>query len=103
MSTINRTWFKNRLKKGELLVKCKGRYTDDYVYDAAYNFFEDKNFKPASPDLFKDWYLDRINIYGDKNGIINVSFASCEFYEFKLKQNADHKINKGPVKVDCQL
>ena len=84
-SKINRTWFKNRMKKGELLVKCGAKYTDDYAFDNAYNFFKEDNFKECPPDFFRDWYLSKINIWGDKDGIIDVSFASCEFYEFKLR------------------
>lgn len=84
MKTINRTWFKNQLRKGNLLVKCKGKYTDDYAFDAANHFFKDKDFVQAEPNLFDDWYLSKINIYGEKTGEISVSFASCEYYTFKV-------------------
>jgi hypothetical protein len=43
-TTINKTWFKNQLKKGNLLVKCTGKYTDDYAYDNATNFSTKKEF-----------------------------------------------------------
>lgn len=90
--TINRTWFKNRLRKGELLVRCKGKYTDDYAYDAATGYSTEKEFRLAPKDMFlhlangdnKEWYISRSYIYGEKTGIIHLSFASCEYYEFKL-------------------
>jgi len=84
--TINRTWFKNQMRKGNLLVKCTGKYSDDYAFDAAYNFMKDDTFEDCKTDYFNDWYMSRIHIYGNKAGIINVSFASCQYYEFKVKQ-----------------
>lgn len=83
--TINRTWFKNQLRKGNLLVKCTGKQTDDYAFDYAYKFFEDSDYLQAEPDYFNDWKLRKIHIWGDKNGLITVAFASCEYYNFKLK------------------
>lgn len=87
MKTINRTWFKNQLRKGNLLVKCKGKYTDDYAFDAASNFFVDSEYSEASPDLFDDWYLSVISIYGEKESVIHVCFANCEYYDFKINTN----------------
>lgn len=83
-NTINKTWFKNRLRKGQLLVKCTGKYTDDYAYDAATNYSTEKEFKPATPDMFDDWYIRASHIYGDKAGEIKLTFAMCQYYEFKL-------------------
>lgn len=84
-TTINKLWFKNRLKNNELLVKCNLKLTDDYAFDNAYNFFKEDNFREIEKDEFKDWYINRSHIYGNKKGIINMSFANCEYYEFKLK------------------
>jgi hypothetical protein len=83
-STINKTWFKNQLKKGNLLVKCTGKYTDDYAYDNATNFSTDKEFNKADANMFNEWYLSVLKVWGDKQGIIHASFASCEFYTFKI-------------------
>lgn len=85
MKTINRAWFKNQLRKGNLQVKCTGKYSDDYAFDNSVNFFTDKEFKDATIDLFDDWYLSVIRIWGEKTGLINVNFANCEYYTFKLK------------------
>jgi hypothetical protein len=85
MRTINRIWFINRLKNGELLYRCDGKYTDDYAYDAAYNFFKTETFEPAPPDLLSEFVLSRAKIWGDKNGEIHFCFASCQYYTFKLK------------------
>lgn len=85
--TINRIWFKNQLRKGNLLVKCKGKYTDDYAYDNHTKFSRDTDFKVAKEDLFDDWYLSEIKIWGDKEGEISVSFAFCEFYTFKVAKS----------------
>lgn len=82
--TINKTWFKNRLRKGQLLVKCDMKLSDDYAYDAATNYSTEKALRPAAPDMFNDWYINRSHIYGDKAGEINLTFASCEYYTFKL-------------------
>lgn len=80
--TINRTWFKNMLQAGKLLVKCDGKYTDDYAYDAADNFGRENFYKPAPANYLTDYKLKCISIYGNKEGFINVSFASCEHYTF---------------------
>ena len=84
--TINRLWFKNQMRKGNFLVKCNGKYTDDYAWDNDNKFFEDKDFKECKPDLLNDWYISCCHIYGTKTGIIKVSFAMCEWWEFKVKQ-----------------
>jgi len=86
MKTINRTWFKNQLRKGNFVYKCLGKYTDDYAYDADVKFHRMDEFKPAEPNLFDDWYISTIRIYGNKEGIIHVNFAGCEDYEFKIKK-----------------
>jgi hypothetical protein len=67
------------------MYKVNGKYTDDYAFDASTNFSETKSFKPAPPDLFNDWYLSKIYIYGDKDGLINVVFANSAYYTFMLK------------------
>ena len=87
--SINRTWFRNQLRKENLLVKCTGKYSDDYAYDNETNFSREKDFKKAGKDMFEDWYIDRVRIYGDKEGEISVVFASCEYYTFKV--NKDEK------------
>ena len=82
---IHKTWFKNQIKKGNLLAKRTGRYTDDYAWDAATGFGQQKEFNEITGDLFGDWYIDALFLYGDKNGMINGCFASCEYWEFKVK------------------
>ena len=84
-ATINRTWFKNMMRKGALLVKCDGKYTDDYALDYANDYSVDKFYKDAGTEYFNDWKLSRISIWGNKEGLINVSFASCEHYTFLVK------------------
>lgn len=83
--TINRTWFKNAMRAGKLLVKCTGKYTDDYAFDAAYNFGKDDFYQDCPPDYFNDWKMSVIRIWGNKNGNIDVSFASSEHYDFLVK------------------
>jgi hypothetical protein len=83
-NTINKTWFKNRLKEGKLLVKCCGRYTDDYAFDASNNFGKTDGFVVATAKKFDDWYIGVSRISGAKDGIIEMDFASCEYFEFKL-------------------
>ena len=87
MKKVNRKWFKNRLKGGLLEVKCTGIYTDDYYYDAQNNYSKQDRFEKAPVDLFPDWVLDSIRIWeSSEQGIINVSFASSEYYEFRLAE-----------------
>jgi hypothetical protein len=87
MKKVNRKWFKNRLKAGLLEVKCTGIYSDDYAYDNEVNFHRQDRFEKAPADLFQDWVLNAIHIYeSTEAGIINVSFASCEYYEFRLAE-----------------
>ena len=81
---INKTWFKNQLKKGKLLVKCDGKYSDDYAFDNSINFKKDKEFKKADPNMFDDWYLSILHVWGEKEGEISASFANCEYYTFKI-------------------
>ena len=82
--SINRLWFKNRLKAGKLLARCRGKYTDDYAWDASVNFGKEEEFTPATTEKFDDWFIDVSDIKGDKNGIIDLVFAHCQYYEFKL-------------------
>jgi hypothetical protein len=82
---INRRWFKNQLEKGNILVKCNGKYTDDYAFDNAFNFFINDEWTKATAQKFCDWYIKCMHLYGDKSGIISGSFASCEYWSFKLK------------------
>lgn len=81
---INRLWFKNRLKAGELLARCTNKMTDDYAWDHSINYGTEKEFTPATTEKFDDWFIDKSYIWGDKDGVMNFCFASCEFYEFKL-------------------
>lgn len=87
--TVNKVWFKNRLKNGELLVRCVLKQSDDYAYDAATNYSTEKDFRQADKDMFstvgQDWYIRTSRLYGDKDGLMKLSFASCEYWEFKLK------------------
>ncbi len=54
---INRRCFKNQLEKGNILVKCNGKYTDDYPFDNAYNFLINDEWTKASAQKFCDWYI----------------------------------------------
>lgn len=36
--TVNRGWLLRRILEGKVIAKCDGVYTDDYAFDAAYNF-----------------------------------------------------------------
>lgn len=86
---INRTWVKNRIASGELLVRCTGNYTDDYAFDNS-NKFGKTDWKPANEVFNKEnntlWKMDSMYLWGEKEGVINGCFASCEWYEFKIKQ-----------------
>ena len=84
METINKTWFKNRLRKELFLVKCTMKLTDDYSYDAGTNFGKTE-WQEVNQKMFSDWLISASNISGDKNGIIELCFASCEYYKFQLK------------------
>lgn len=81
---INRRWFKGQLAKENILVQCKGRYTDDYAFDNAYNFFIDNEWSKATTDKFNDWYIKCMHLYGSKTEGFSGSFASCEYWEFKV-------------------
>lgn len=83
-TTINKTWFKNQLRKGNLLVKCTGKYTDDYAFDNSTNFSREKEFKKADVNMFDDWYLSVLKVWGNKQGEISACFANCEYYTFKV-------------------
>ena len=48
-NTINRTWFKNRFRKGLFMYKQDYKYTDDYAFDYANDYGQDKEFT--------DWYV----------------------------------------------
>jgi hypothetical protein len=82
--SINRRWFKNQIEKGIVLVKCNGKYTDDYAYDNAYNFFKDSEWSKATSEKFNDWYIKAMHLYGDKLGTFHGSFAQCQYWEFKV-------------------
>lgn len=84
---INKTWFKNKLKKGEFVFLCNGRYTDDFAHDLDVNYGITEVWQPATEKLFSDWYIKCSSLWGDKDGIINLNFANCEDYEFRLKDS----------------
>lgn len=53
-NTIRRDWLKRQILKGNVMVKCKGVYTDDYAFDAAYNYQKTDWMKAAiKPDWWK--------------------------------------------------
>lgn len=87
MNTINKTWFRNRLKNNELVVKCLGIYSDDYKFDADNNFFRDEEFREVKEFEFKDIDIKNAKIWGDKNGIIKFNIYHYRSYEFQLKTN----------------
>ena len=37
-NTVNRGWLMRRILEGKVMAKCNGIYTDDYAFDAAYDF-----------------------------------------------------------------
>lgn len=49
---INRGHLVRAARKGELWLRCAGRYTDDYAYDAAVNFGKETEYRRV--------YLDEI-------------------------------------------
>lgn len=53
-NTYNRGKLKKEIEKGQWLVKCDGRYTDDYAGDAASNYGITE-FRPAV--YFPDFWL----------------------------------------------
>ncbi|MBC7749780.1 MAG: hypothetical protein H7Z76_14615 [Methylotenera sp.] len=61
--TINKKWFKNQLLKGNLLLRCKAKYSDDYGYDASVEFGVENEFSEAKPDKFDEWYVMTARIY----------------------------------------
>lgn len=97
-TTINRTWFKNQLRKGNFLYEITGDYSE-YNLDAGQTG-ESRGLRAAPKDLFDDWYLSKIHIYGDKNGVIHVSFASSTYYNFILKPNAVSGIGKVAARLE---
>ncbi len=51
--SVNRGWLKRQCEAGKLWLKCEMRLTDDYAFDAAYNFGKMDNYKQAivRPDM----------------------------------------------------
>ena len=84
--TINKTWIKNRLKKGLFEFIVNGKYTDDYAFDNSINYGKTTEWVVATEKEFDDWFIGSCMIYGDKTGEFNVSFASSENYTFRLKK-----------------
>lgn len=89
--TVNKLWFKNQLSKGNLLVKCKYKYSDDYAFDSYTHYGTETEFRQATENEFDSWYVGVSRITGDKEGIIDMHFAHCESHEFKLKPLNERK------------
>ncbi len=96
--TINKTWFKNRFRKGLFMYKQDYKYTDDYAWDYANDYGQDKEFtdcaEEGTQEYFDDWYIKCLRITGDKNGYFDVTFAGSTSYTFILKEVLEKKLEE---------
>ncbi len=90
--TVNRGWLKRRILEGKVMAKCNYYYTDDYAFDAAYNYQQTDWLKAR----IEDDYDKRIHNgqclyfrssdfcgYGwasrQENGDISLGFGFCSY------------------------
>lgn len=93
---INRKKLKEAIMSGLYEAKCDGRYTDDYAFDAAYNFGK-TDFKPARVGNFEEGYTSfreeffrpmkeyGATLYENKDGTISLDVHSNLSYTLRLK------------------
>jgi hypothetical protein len=85
-NTVNRGWLMRRILEGKVLAKCNGVYTDDYAFDAAYNFQKTGWLKAKIEDNYSQrqgnfiyFRQDEFRGFGhawrDANGDISLSFG----------------------------
>ncbi|RLD57126.1 MAG: hypothetical protein DRJ01_14260 [Bacteroidetes bacterium] len=111
---INKLWFKNQIKKGNIEARMTQRLSDDYAYDnevakklptewTTVKWDNEKNEGVAKwkdfTETFDNHTLNGMRIYGDKNGIIEGHFASWWAFEFRVKGK---KPNDNTEKTDKQ-
>ena len=89
-NTVNRGWLLRRILEGKVIAKCNGVYTDDYAFDAAYNFqktgwlparIEDDYSQRQENHLY--FRRDEFRGYGyawrRPDGDITLSFGYCSY------------------------
>lgn len=85
-NTVNRGWLMRRILEGKVMAKCNGIYTDDYAFDAAYDFqktgwlkakIEDDYSKRTGDFLYfrRDEFCGYGHAWRDANGDISLSFG----------------------------
>ena len=95
-NTVNRGWLMRRILEGKVMAKCDGSYTDDYAFDAAYNFRETGWLKAKIEDDYskrKGKFLyfrhDDFRGYGHAwrrpNGNIILSFGNYSSYTLRVQ------------------
>ncbi len=85
-NTVNRGWLKRRILEGKVIAKCDSYFTDDYAFDAAYNYQK------------TDWLPARIeDNYGQRDGAY-LYFNESDFrghgYAWK-RENGDIALSFG--------
>jgi hypothetical protein len=96
--TIRRDWLKKQMAAGNIEIKCNMILTDDYAFDAAYNFqksdwskanikdFDDMDFK------YKSGYA-----YMDDNGLIHWTMLANHYYTCRLIKTENKNT---PIKIE---
>lgn len=85
-NTVNRGWLMRRILEGKVMAKCNGIYTDDYAFDAAYDFQKTGWLKAKIEDDYSQrmgdflfFRRDEFRGYGyawrKPNGDISLSFG----------------------------
>lgn len=95
-NTVNRGWLMRRILEGKVIAKCDGIYTDDYVFDVAYDFQKTGWLKAKIVDDYSQrkgnfiyFRRDDFRGYGyawrEANGNIILSFGNYSSYTMRVK------------------
>lgn len=95
-NTVNRGWLMRRILEGKVMAKCDGIYTDDYAFDAAYDFQKTGWLKAKIEDDYRKrkgnflyFRHDDFRGYGhawrESDGNIILSFGNYKSYTLRLQ------------------
>lgn len=87
-TTVNRLWLKKQIIAGNIEIKRTQILTDDYAFDAAYNF-QKSDWKLANIEDFTEMdfkYGSGRAYWNDDKTVINWTLLANHYYECRLKK-----------------
>jgi hypothetical protein len=85
MKIVNRGWLKKQIEKGNIEIKCEQVLTDDYAFDAAFNF-QKSDWVKADIKNFndQDFKFKTGRAYWSQDGTISWTMLCNHYYTCRL-------------------